>query len=57
MVVPKVGLRYIPPQLVWISRRHKYKQSLVQYIIAEETTKSDEEDVKNKPKSFVFSKL
>ena len=39
MVVPKVGLRYIPPQLVWISRRHKYKQSLVQYIIVEETNK------------------
>ena len=57
MGVPKVGLGYVPHQSVWTSRQHKDKKSLVQYIAAEETTESDEEDVKNKPKSFVFSKL
>ena len=57
MVVPKVGLGYAPPQPVRILGRCKDKSSLVQYIVAEETTKSDEEDVKNKPKSSVFNRL
>ena len=57
VVVPKVGLDYEPPQLVQISGRCKDKKSLVQYIVAEETTENDEEDVKNKPKSSVFNRL
>ena len=55
--VPKVGLDHAPPQPVRILGRYKDKQSLIQYIAAEETTESDEEDVKNKPKSFVFNRL
>ena len=57
MAVLKVGLGYAPPLPVRMSGRRKDKQSLIQYITAEETTESDEEDVKNKPKSFVFNKL
>ena len=57
MAVPKVGLSHAPSQPVRISGRRKDKQSLIQYIAAEETTESDEEDVKNKPKSFVFDRF
>ena len=57
VAVPKVGIGYAPPQPVQILGRRKDKQSLVQYIVVEETTKSDEEDVKNKPMSSVFSRL
>jgi len=57
VAVPKVGLGYATPQPVQISGLRKDKQSLVQYITAEETTEGDEEDVKNKPKSSVFNKL
>ena len=51
MAVLKVGLGYAPPLPVQMSGRRKDKQSLIQYITAEETTESDEEDVKKKPKS------
>jgi len=57
VAVPKAGLGYAPPQPVQISGRRKDKQPLVQYIAIEETTGSDEEDVKNKPKSSVFNRL
>jgi len=57
MAVPKVGLSYALPQPVRISGRRKDKQSLVQYIAGKETTKSDEEDIGNKPKSSVFNRL
>jgi len=57
VAVPKVGLGYVPPQPVRISGRRKDKQSLVQYIVEEVTTESDEEDVKNKPTSSVFNRL
>jgi len=57
VAVPKVGIGYAPPQPVQILGRRKDKQSLVQYIVVEETTKSDEEDVKNKPMSSIFSRL
>ena len=57
MAVPKVTLGYAPPQLVQISTRRNDKQSVVQYIAVEETTESDEEDIKNKPKSFIFNIL
>ena len=56
ITVPKVGLGYVPPSPVSISGRHKNKQSLVQDIAIEETTESDEEDVKNKLNSSVFDK-
>jgi len=55
VAIPKTDLGYAPPHPVRISRRRKDKQSLVQYIAAEETIESDEEDVKNKPKSSVFN--
>jgi len=57
MAVPKVGLGYVSPQLIWILGRRKEKKSLVQYIVVKENTESDEEDVKNKPKSSVFDRL
>jgi len=57
MAFPKVGLGYAPPQLVRISAQCKDKQSLVQYITVEETTESDEENVKNKPRSSVFDRF
>ena len=57
VVAPKVGLGYAPPHPIQISGWRKDKQSLVQYIVAEETTENNEEDVKNKPKSSVFNKL
>jgi len=57
MAVPKVGLDYIAPQSIWILGRCKDKQSLAQYITAEEIIESDKEDVKNKPKSSVFDRL
>ena len=57
MAVPKVALGYVPPQLVRISGQHRDKQYLVQYITAEEITESDEEVVKNKPRSSVFDRL
>ena len=57
MAVKQIGLDYVPRQPVWISRQRKHKQSLVQYITTEETTESDEKDVKNKPKSSVFDRL
>ena len=57
MAVLKVGLGYGPPQPVGISGRRKDKQSLIQYIAGEETTESDEEDVKNKAKFSVFNRL
>ena len=57
VAVPKVGLGHAPSQPVQISGRRKDKQSLIQYIAAEETTESDEEDVNNKPTPYVFNRL
>ena len=57
MAVSKVGLDCRPPQHVRISRRCKDKQSPAQYIAVEEISESEEDDVKNKPKSSVFDRL
>ena len=57
VALPRVGLSYVPSQPVRILGRHKDKQSLVQYIMAKETTKSDEQNVKNKQTSSMFDKL
>ena len=57
MAVPKVGLGYVSPQPVRISGQRKDRQSLAQYVVAEEIIESDDEDVKNKSKSSVFDRL
>jgi len=57
VTMPKVDLGYIQPQPVRISERHKDKQGLGQYIIAEEVDNDSGGNADTNPKTSVFDWL
>ena len=56
-MTPRIGLGYVPSLSVKISRRRKEKQSLVQYVIAEEVANDEGENATSNSKSLVFDRL
>ena len=57
IMTPRIGRCYMPPGLVKIARRFKDKQSLTQYVMAEEVGNDKGDNAMSNPKSSVFDRL